>query len=285
MSDYQTRELTTLSGVVRTGGTYDLSIGTSLAIEGLMGVHPDKPANDADVHTVQAMWINVRTLIRNTYEALGEQKTYTGYRDLADIVYSEMVYIEAILKEANPKLKLSFYYNKQDTLLKKFKPISFRVVATPKAKAAESTLDSAFKHLLYLCDKNIYVADIATNELKEQSGVVILSHYILDLLFIIGMPSAYLLESHTGVMKKKTAWATKLGEKEAATLPFCLFTIRVFGDKSNVLMPLPVKYRRAILELAKKNRWSMITTVDKMRMNIKTINDPDIRDLLLSNLV
>jgi hypothetical protein len=47
---------------------------------------------------------------------------------------------------------------------------------------------------------------------------------------------------------------------------------------------MPIKYRRVVLELAKSDRWTPITTVAKIRAGLSSIKDSNIREDLLKVL-
>lgn len=63
-------------------------------------------------------------------------------------------------------------------------------------------------------------------------------------------------------------------------MPFRLDLLTILGDKTLFRTKVP-KLRQAIIELAKANRWTPLTTTDKIRMNIGSIKDYQIRHRLL----
>lgn len=67
------------------------------------------------------------------------------------------------------------------------------------------------------------------------------------------------------------------GWSRSSPLPFINFTVSLFGDNNQLLQAQPLKLRRTILEIAERDRWSAITTLDKIRLGIKSIEDPALR--------
>src|SRR5690606_25017198 len=57
----------------RATGYFPLSIATSLAIEGATGIHPDQPVGSKLMKDFTGHWVNVKTLFRNYYEAIGKE--------------------------------------------------------------------------------------------------------------------------------------------------------------------------------------------------------------------
>ena len=84
----------------RTIGQFPISIATSLAIESALGVHPDIPVTGVPVEKYNAIYINVRTLIRNFIGSL-EKDGITGTHpiELAGFISSEMRDIIDIFEE------------------------------------------------------------------------------------------------------------------------------------------------------------------------------------------
>ena len=66
----------TMLGVLH--GTHPLSIATSLAFEGLSGNHPDNPTEEDLTGQYRQLWINVKTLYRNIYNASEIDGTITS---------------------------------------------------------------------------------------------------------------------------------------------------------------------------------------------------------------
>ena len=56
----------------RAVGYFPLSIASSLALEGALGIHPDHPAGSKVLKDFNGHMVNIKTLFRNYYEAIGK---------------------------------------------------------------------------------------------------------------------------------------------------------------------------------------------------------------------
>lgn len=282
MADAEIREIQrSSSGHSITVGQFDLSIATSLAIEGLLGIHPENSVKPPPVESIDELWVNVTTLIRNAYNALGDGKNSITSDELSFIVHAEMIYLSEILKDKYPFLVTRFYITNESMVKKRFLKINYRVPTTHKQKTYRSVYERTLRAVIRMSlDMGIF--DINGGIQSTTKRVLLLTHHITDLLLTDVVPNLQLLESHTGVVKGKTNWSTKLNGKLTENIPFSLFTVNVFGDNGGMLNPLPLKYRQLILDMATKNRWTTVTTEAKVKMNINTISDKEMRDTLLS---
>lgn len=88
----------------RTVGQFPLSIATSLAFEGAIGIHPDNPNTGAKLSEFKEVWVNARTLFRNFYNAIG--RVNFDMTDMSDVVsqyIEEMRTIEQIVADHTEK--------------------------------------------------------------------------------------------------------------------------------------------------------------------------------------
>ena len=97
-------------------------------------------------------------------------------------------------------------------------------------------------------------------------------NFTIDLLSNYSFPSCKLLESHTGKIKPKTYWNSKLSGKDSGLMPFNAMTLQIFGDGEN-FAAYPRKLKLELIELAKKNKWSPITTNAKVESDLNKMTD------------
>jgi hypothetical protein len=62
-------------------------------------------------------------------------------------------------------------------------------------------------------------------------------------------------------------------------------TLQVFGDGPVFFSPMPIKIRKALLEVAEDYKWTAVTTKDKMIYGIKQMRDHFARDFFLDLLL
>ena len=263
-------------------GNIGVSIGTSLAIENSLGVLPENPMNEPPILKFNSLYINLSTMFRNLSASLTarDQKALIP-EDAAGVLYAEMSMIEGFVNDVvGSKVNVVFYTNDVGDLSKRYPHAKVKKPTTQKQEIYQAIHDDTLRYLVGMFDSEVNYQ--AFNfKMQGKGDVLLLTHVPFDLLSNYNFDRLVLLESHTGRLKPKSEWGSKLGAKDA-TLPFNEFMLQVFGDGSTFLSPLPIKHRKALLEVASKDKWSPITTVPRMKVSITKIEDRDIRNDLLN---
>lgn len=260
-------------------GQTQLSIGTSLALEGAFGIYPEKEESPAPILKYTRLWVNVSTMFRNLVNSLtSEEQAQVTSKTIAPILASEMSILEGEVQNVvGRKLTTTFYYNDMHKLKSLMPNANVKEPTTPKQKIQHALHDQTVKSL------NNYLDQIDfryfEGKIRGDGRALMITHNPVDLLSFNRFDELTLLESHTGKLKPRSQWGSKLGVKDL-TLPFNEFTLTVFGDGSTYISPMPMKYRRTLLDLAQRNRWSPVTTLPKIRMELATIKDPQIKETL-----
>lgn len=269
----------------RVKGYFPISIGTSLAIEGLFGFEVEEgeiisKSDSPPILTVDALWLNVNTLFRNYINAF-EGHTYLSVDPFQLVTYfiQEAKQLEDLLRIDAPSLKVSFYYCHYRDTKKRYPNATLREPRTQRQVEYESVRSSSMKFILDRQTRGElpFHIDVFPHRLdKRDSGnVLVLTNNVLDLLAQRTTPSLKLLESHTGLIKPKTEWNSKYNNgKQYPHFPFIEQLLPILGD-SEVFHPQGIKVRRAILTMAEENRWTVITTVDKIRYNISRLPESE----------
>jgi hypothetical protein len=261
-------------------GQFPLSIATSLALEGALGIHPDHeaPNGPPPIRSYNRLWVNVATLVRNIYSSLPAE-TQAGVTDdeLRLALYSDMQAISGVLQDqVGDSIRPVFYRNTLTSLEKHFPKAHRRQPTTDKQKTfvalREGTL-ATLDQLLTVEDYRVFDVQI-----QGEGKALMITHFPVDLLSFYEFDDLALLESHTGLVKKKSDWGSKLYPRDPK-LPFNKFMLQLFGD-DGLFSPHPIKYRKAVLEIAKKERWSPATTYRKIGVSLGTIKDYEIRTYL-----
>lgn len=262
-------------------GQTGISVGTSLALEGALGIYPDRVISKAPILKYDGLWINVSTLIRNMFNSLTkEMKSAVLPEDLIVEVSNEMMLIHSALSGSVKKdFKVVYYVNDMSQISKYFPISSLKTPNTKNQQIYNAIHDLTLKEVLsrYRDEYNIQTYNV---KIRGEGSALILTHSPIDLLSYVNFKSLVLLESHTGHLKKKAEWHTKLGVQDI-NLPLNVFTISVFGDHGTHIVPMSIKYKRAVLKLASSDHWTPITTMAKIRAGVKSIKENDIRDALL----
>lgn len=268
----------------RTKGQIPISMGTALAIEGAMGIYPDRPETPAPFTHYHALWVNVRTLYRNL-QACFQVDVHRGFlpSELVDGLLEDMAGLHQAVKKAFPAVEVVVYLSAYERLATLLPAASLKLLRTPVQVAAHDLEEATYT----LLRKNLppEIPFVAVSRFLPQAprqNALILTHVTLDLLARYHFRSLDLLESNTGMIKKPSQWNTKLGVADQADLlPFNSFTLQVFGDRGVLFQPQSMKLRRTVLELAGKHHWSSITTLPRIRDNLANLDDKALRDALL----
>lgn len=269
----------------RDKGQYPISIGTSLALEGALGVYPERPESPPPLRQYDEVWINVYTLFRNLGSAIKKEAMQTLLPDeLLPGLVEDMCGAAQVLESAQPHLQVVFYMNDYRDLAKVY----------PKAKLKEPSnvwqemlqdLEQATLKLLVQHRPDVTLKSYKLTITEQHGKALMLTHLPVDLLNRYRFSKLDLLESHSGKIKPPPLWHTKLTPKDdMERMPFNAFTLQVFGDHATQFHPQPLPLRRAVVELSKDHRWTPITTVDKIQANINTLTDNDLKQALLALL-
>ena len=263
----------------RVFGQYPLSIATSLAIEGAMGIHPDKPEQTKVLlPTYNVVWVNLKTIFRNLYQAVPREVVQdVSAQEFIDAFTSEIDQLKRVISvETASKTDVVLYVSDYAGMGQKYRHAILRGDATPIQLAYTSQMVHTLAAYIrsHPTEVKRYTLKILDVEARRS---LMLTHYAYDLL-ARGFTHMSLLESHTGTIKNKHLWYTKyLNGKELSNIPFTEAFIQVFGDNEH-FRPWPIKARKEILAIAEQYNWSQVTTPDKVKYGISKLQDPLLRD-------
>lgn len=210
-----------------------------------------------------------------------DKETYSGIppEQIANALKEEMDMIPTITREVAPLVKVRYYINELIGLESLYPGARLRVENTPKQKEFRVLQDTVLEGFLDHAEQigiSLYVRTI-TPELPTKS--LMLTHMPYDLLSRKHFADLDLVESHTGAIKKYAQFYTKFFDgKNLPMIPFREDMIQIFGDKET-FQPLQSRFRRATVELALKDRWTPVTTTDKIKFGVKTL-DPETKALM-----
>jgi hypothetical protein len=266
----------------RATGYFPLSIATSLALEGALGIHPDHPAGSKMLYDFTGHYVNVKTLFRNYYEAIGKDNIpLVDIKDLIDAFRQELESYHDISEEqGKQKFKTVFYCPDYIGLEKRLPHAILRS-------------DSTANQVLFAKSMTLVLSQIIRNEKDliklyplhitdhESQNALMLTHYPFDLT-TTAFNSLSLLESHTGAIKDKSLWYTKLyNGKELPMIPFRECFLSIFGD-NQLFRPIGMTYRRTLVDLGKQYNWSFATSRDKVNYGLSTLKDKFLAEQLRS---
>lgn len=267
--------------IEREVGQIPVSIGTSLAFEGLLGIHPNTELKQPlDVKSVKEVWVNLRTLARNFHSAIPTDKQHqTNPDDAVSILFQELQTIPIALAQYGSKVKVRWYIASKDAIKWEYPKASFKEAKTPKQMAYEVfERYVAIELLQRLKEDRIDVMEIDKAPTRTQGTVALITHYPHELLWKQHFDRLLLLESHTGKIKPYNLWYTKLnGVSADSPIPFTKFTLQVFGD-SVIIEPQPKAIKAQLKQLATTRRWTPVTTQDKIYHDITTHGSKELKE-------
>lgn len=267
----------------RTVSAFPLSIGTSLAFESLSqsGGTPYDEKREipqiVDLKRYDSFWINLSTLFRNLYGSV-PSKDAEGLiaQDCSDALLVEMELIEEIIRsETNDSVKVHFFISNYHNLKSLSSQASLRVPNTPKQINYFKLHDAALQIIINTRHTQSQDVHIYENKLKPKwyPKALILTHIAYDLVNFSKFSILELIESHTGILKKRNTWYTKYYQSEdLSMIPFEERLLKFFGD-NHTFKPFPIKARKTIAELAIDRRWTWATTESKITADISSLND------------
>lgn len=266
--------------IERDVGQIPVSIGTSLAFEGYLGIHPNQPKQPIDVKSVKEIWVNLRTLARNLWSAVPTADvTSLNPAAAVDVLMQEVQTIPVALAQYNARAKVRYYIVGKDSMKWQFPKATFKQARTPKQMAYEVYERYAAIELYNrMKDEGIPVIEIDRKPPPSEGTVAMLTHYPSDLLWKESFQRLMLLESHTGKIKPWNLWYTKLHNiSESTPMPFNKFTLQVFGDSVD-LEPQPRNIIGQLKQLALNKKWSPVTTEAKLYHDIQSNGSKELKE-------
>lgn len=266
------------------GSMFPLSIATSLAFESIIGEHPEHPTHRNDLVEFDTVWLNLRTLYRNLFNAVSDtDPLQIQSKEYAKAMANELAVIGELVNEhSGGKCQVRLYFSDYLKVEKKHKGAVVRMDNTDKQKAYTAKLNKVFTEFFNLyppADHDIHVTDDLI-EVKERKNALIFTHYPYDLLAYKNFHELTLLESHTGALKKRALWYTKFYEgKDLAMIPFCRWMLQIFGDKET-FRPMDIKIRKEIKEIAIRLRWNAFTSQEMINYGLNDMRNHYALDLV-----
>ena len=268
------------------GTQVPVSIATALALESAMGLSEDHPEHKQKppLQSVDALWVNLRTLIRNIMGAIPTQDQDKVFPDpLLDALTAELrIIASAVQMNTQRRCKLVPYVQSYHSLKSQYKNCFIREPKTPKQEFFAELESNVLRRIPEMhLDMAVVQSDMKLPQNSDDA--LIITHMPLDLLSRYEFSRLRLLESHTGKVKAYTSWNSKLtGGKELSRMPFNHVTLQFFGDGVH-FNTFPMKEKKQIIELAEARRWNPTTSLDKMRMDINAEPlHPTFKAILLS---
>lgn len=267
----------------RTLGAFAISISTSLALEGLVGVHEDHPTpagQPLPYVGYDYLHINVRTLVRNCFNSMDKSKAYTcTAQDIAHVVAEEMRIIDTVLTEQiSGMFNHGYYFPTYDRLPAQFPDAILRAANTDKQKYYAKLEDDALRQLLQHPIIDEVISEVTDLRCAMGRGkALMLTHYPVDVI-LAKHKRYHLLESHTGRIRSQELMNNKLKSCGVTQMPFDIMTVQFFGDTGDMFVPQPIKIRRTMESIAKKYKWNPITTQSRIEATIKMSGEPFLYD-------
>lgn len=265
----------------RAQGKFPLSMATSLAYESLLNIHDEVRHPKPPIFNYRCMWVNVQTLLRNIINACEDKGPILArYDDLVETLLEEMEFINSFSFNEAKGLKTRYYFSEYKDFTKTYKEANLKGFDKDKLTANQFasaiTHEQVMKRLLRKVNQegkpnHLQTVMVFENKLtfKENDKALILTHFPYDLLSHYNFRHLDLIESHTGALKKRIDWFTKLRDgKYHPNIPFSEPMLQIFGD--DVLFgPINIKYRNDVLAVAKDRNWHQLTSTEKMKSDLK----------------
>lgn len=271
-------------------GQLPISIATSVAFESLLNMEPPsdappwvrRPSGSVQpIRRQKELWINLRTLLRNIDGAINpEVENLTSPLDYYRALVAEMATIETIVNElpAEERPKTVYFTKSYENLSRIWPNALFRDVTAPKLKVFAVLENNVMSYFADDIRKGVFAQDkviIADSYLSPGIRAALISHFPVDLVLTKGNKFELLVESHTGALKLKQEWYTKLRDgNKYPRIPFDKAMVQIFGDKENMLSPQTLAIRKRLGVISEKYRWSPMTTRDRVIFSIEQEHEP-----------
>lgn len=266
-----------------------ISIGTGMALDAILGTGEFAETTAVPpINNYRAIWFNLRTLFRNTFNAFTKDvKEQLSEGALLDTLMEDISIIIASLHERTDRhFEIVFYMCEYKSLQKEFPNAKHKTPTTAKQKSEHAIEEKTLALFFDNVPSNLTVKQFDTKITEgSDNRTLINTHYPLDLLWHRKFNDLTLLESHTGALKQRTQWYTKLtGGKYLTRIPFNRLTIQLFGDGNGVFSTMQKPFKDELIKLASENRWTPATTNEKVKNDLNKIYDPRVKSFYLGLL-
>ena len=247
------------------GEVIPVSVGTALALEAIL--------NSNEIKSYDSLYLNVQTLHRNYHGSFNGSEL----PDLPDYIaefYDEIERLLLFISDSLGKpLKPVFYIATNKSLASKCPRAKLRFPSTDKQKNYESLDKRVVEAVIKkFTDKHILIYDMLIK--GNNSSALIVTHHLLDLLSLHTFRKLTLLESHTGALKARTQWSSKLNKHpDIVNIPFNILTVQILGDNGNKLKQMDRPMVNALFTMAKDYHWSSSTTLEKIKFDTDKLKD------------
>ena len=267
----------------RAVGQIPISISTSLGVESLVNISEEVKHDRAPVLDTRVVMVNIRTLIRNIYGAVeGEVKKQLTPAVVLPVLQAEMQIIESTVNRYSEGMaNVVFYACSHASLKRKFPNAIMRQVSTDIQLHYTHLERDVLKQLLAQPPAH----DIRTFDVEIEGkypDTMIITHFCVDLLSKPHFSKLLLLETHTGAIKNHLQWNTKLTKgNDLLRIPFCRFSLQVFGDNGYLFSPQGQLMKNTVLEMAEADKWTNVSTRERIVSSIQKVKDAKLRSSLL----
>ena len=208
------------------------------------------------------IFFNLRTVVRNALGAFKERNSPTALVSVKERVERDIEAFRDILSGMGTTL---IVYSVPYEKLPRKGLVNYSSPRTDKQKVRYEIYKSAIDLCIEFAELELPKGFTNTkkNTLKE---AIIITHYTHDLITAQNI-KLLLLESHTGKVKRKIEWNTKLNIKDGMEeyIPFNPITYYILGDKGNdYVSPMNNATRKKLYEIAIKSDWTPATTINRV---------------------
>lgn len=272
------------------GESLPVSIGTSLIVDG--------PKADPSRWN-QVVLINLLTLSRNIIQSVPAASQFDlRCDDVTEVVLTEMDILRQSLNTYAPGVQVEFYLPDYKLIYIDFPMAKPRLFNTKNKQFVQQMMLDVRVKLKELIEEENKKRDERKQEPlpirimrgwkldKDKRKTTILTSFPTDLLSQYQFPALTLLESHTGAVKSRREWNTKLNwhkKEDIVNMPFMKFTLQVFGDDVFFIQQ-NLKVKQWVVDMSKRDRWTPITTESTIRGSIGKIKHMADREALLKFL-
>lgn len=262
-------------------GQHPISIGTSFALEGFTGTHPNQPKYPPGHKDITEVWINLRTMVRNFYASMTTEQARKAPMDMSvHLILEELNYLWQLPSQSGFK-PIVIYFNDLEQLRWDFRNATFK---TPKTERQiyYNNLEALMltQVLEYVQENRLGIMRISKPPAPRVKSVALLTHHVHELFWRFQFEQLYLLESHTGRLKSHSQWYTKLtGIGDTNRIPFNRITLQLFGD-GTLFEGNARRLKDEMKRIAEDRKWTAVTTTDRLRDDVRNHGGKELQELV-----
>lgn len=271
-----------ISSPVTVDGYVMGSLGFDVATSGIFENWLENPKTVEPYKSkVSQFRINIHTLVRNVAGAIEEEVRSKDF--VMEKTMDSLELIEDAIRDVFPSVEIVYYITELAYYRRLIPRSEIRVSRSEKIRnltQMEHEITGDVYKALEELGRTVDRVDNKKGNIAKT--VMMLTHLPADLLCYRYYSDLYLVESHTGNIRERTTFSSKIlpshRRHNAHFIPFNHMSFQVYGDGGKMLHQASGAVTTAYTNLAQEMKWNYMTSADKIVSDVNRTRNEKLID-------